>query len=76
MTENSIQYTDRMLIVPPFLCLSVVSSCLLSCASSSDSVCSLLRGKEDATAETASTSSRFKGLVLLRDTTDMEIQRH
>lgn len=53
-----------MLITPPFFCLSVVSSCRLSCASSSDSVCFLLSGREDATAETAFTSSGFKGLPL------------
>lgn len=53
-----------MLIVPPLLCLSVVSSCLLSCASNSDSACSLLCWKEDATADAACTSSGFKGLLL------------
>lgn len=62
--EKNNQYTDPMLIAPPFFCLSVVSSCLLSCARSSDSICFLLRGREDATAEAAFTSSGFKGLPL------------
>lgn len=53
-----------MLILPPFFCLSVVSSCRLSCAISSDSVCFLLSGRKDATAEAASTSSGLKGLPL------------
>lgn len=63
-----------MLIIPPFFCLSVVSSCRLSCASSSDFVFFLLSGREDAMAEAASTSSGFKGLPLT-DKTNMEIQK-
>lgn len=61
---GNIQSTDLMLVVSPLFCASVASSCFLSCASKSDTVRFLSKGKEDATAEAASTNSGLRGLLL------------